>query len=135
MSSLPLLRGPIAQIALARSEHRVRLARASHSIGKAGSIVAELDLGEERLDGLFEDDGVGQLVAENLMEGELAVAGARMVVHQVAVIHAEQVLILRPKRLNDRVALASVRRNMGLLLRKKRTNPDADFEFGGQRRC
>ena len=119
---------------MARSEHRVRLARASHSIGKACSIITQLDLGQEWLDCLFEDHGVGQLVAENLMEGELAVAGACMVVHQVAVVHTEQVLILRPERLNDRVALASVRRNMGLLLRKKRTNPDTDFEFSGQRR-
>ena len=71
------------------------------------------ELGEERLDSAGEYLGVGLIVIENLMESELAVSHAQMVVDQVTVMHTQRVpVVLVAECFDDRIAFPAVGRNM-----------------------
>lgn len=53
-----------------------------------------------------------------------------MVIHKIAVEHAQKLLVLRSETLNDRVTLAAVLRHVYFLFFKKWSDSDADSEVG-----
>ena len=84
-----------------------------HTICEAGSIVSLFELGEERLDSAGEYLGVGLIVIENLMESELAVPHAQMVIDQVTVMHSQRLLVVLVAVCFDyRIAFPAVGRDM-----------------------
>ena len=97
----------------ARAKHCMCLSCPGHTIREASGIVSLFELGKERLDSAGEYLGVGLIVIENLMESELAVSHAQVVVDQVTVMHTQRVLvILVAVCFDDRIAFPTVGRDM-----------------------
>ena len=76
------------------------------------------------------DLSVRLLVIEDFMEREGAVAHSQVVIHQITIVNAQKLLILRPKALNNRVTLATVLGHMGYLFSQQRPDAYADTKIG-----